>query len=80
MILIYVLCKHNKLLTLVTSLALQQVREVSTSTTRKEDDNYMCDCTGQFYMILALSIAITGLVIFAILQVRRIKLCRGLLF
>ena len=37
-------------------------------------------CTSQFYIILALSITITGLVIFAILQVRRIRLCRGQLF
>ena len=36
----------------------------------------MCDCTSQFYIILALSIAIIGLVIFMILQVRKIKLWR----
>ena len=40
----------------------------------------MCDCTSQFYIILALSITIIGLDIFTILQVRRIKLCRGQLF
>ena len=40
----------------------------------------MCNCTSQFYIILALSITIIGLVIFAILQVRGIKLCRGQLF
>ena len=62
------------------SLALQQVKEVSTAATKQEDDNYICDCTSQFYIILALSITITGLVIFAILQGRRIKLCRGQLF
>ena len=62
------------------SLALQHVREVSTSTTKKEDDNYTCHCTSQFYIILALSITIIGLVIFTILQVRKIKLCRGQLF
>ena len=49
MIIIYVLCKHNKLRTLVVSLALQQVKEVSVSTTKKEDKNYTCDCTSQFY-------------------------------
>ena len=80
MIIIYVLCKHNKLRTLTTSLALQQVREVSTSTTKKENKSYTCDCTSQFYKILVLSIAIIGLVIFMMLQVRRIKLCRGQLF
>ena len=36
--------------------------------------------TPQFYIILALSISMIGLVIFTILQVRRIKLCRGQLF
>ena len=58
MIKIYVFCKHNKLQTLVVSLALQQVKEVSTSTTKKEDENYTCNCTFQFYIILALSITI----------------------
>ena len=62
------------------NLAFQQVREVSTSTTKKEDKNYMCNYTSQFYIILDLSITIIGLVIFTILQVRRIKLCRGQLF
>ena len=62
------------------SLALQQVKEVSTSATKQEDNNNICDCTSPFYIILALSITIIGLVIFTILQVRRIKLCRGQLF
>ena len=69
MIIIYILCKHNKLQSLVVSLTLQQMREVSTSTAKKEDENYTCDCTSQFYIILALSITIIGLVIFVILQV-----------
>ena len=40
------------------------------------EGNYNCECTAQFYIILALSIIIIGLVVFTILQVRRIKLCR----
>ena len=40
----------------------------------------MCDCTAQFYIILVVSITIIGFIIFTILQVRRIKLCRGHLF
>ena len=35
--------------------------------------NNVCDCTPQFYLILALSITIIGLVIFAILHIRRIN-------
>ena len=46
----------------------------------KHDTNNACNCTPQFYIILALSVFIFGLVIFAILEVRRIKLCRGQLF
>ena len=80
MIIIYTLCKHNKLRTLVANLALQQIKEVSASTEKKEDKNYVCNCTSQFCIILALRIAITGLIICMTLQVRRIKLCRGWLF
>ena len=78
MIIIYALSKHNKLKTLVTSLALQQVKEVRAEAVREED--YKCKCASQFCVILALSVVIIGLVIFAILQVKRIKLCRGQLF
>ena len=81
MIILYVLCKHNKLRTLVVSLALQEVKEVSAMTT--EQNNNSCNWTSQFYIMLALSIAIIGLIIliiFAILQVKSIKLCKGQLF
>ena len=74
-IIIYILCKHKKLRTLVTCLALQQAKEVKVEGI--SEGNYNCECTAQFYIILALSVIIIGLVIFAILQVRRIKLCRG---
>ena len=78
MTIIYTLCKHDKLRALVTGLALQQVKEVKAEEVR--DDNYKSKCISQFYVILALSIIIIGLVVFAILQVGRIRLCRGQLF
>ena len=66
MIILYILCKHNKLRTLVASLALQQVKEVSTSATKQDNNNNnnnnVCICTPQFYIILALSITIIILV------------------
>ena len=74
-IIIYTICKHNKLRTLELSLAFQQAKEVKAEEIK--EGNYNCECTAQFYIILALSIIIIGLVIFIILQVRRIKLCRG---
>ena len=60
------------------SLALQQVKEVQAEKIR--DKNYKCKCKSQFYIILALSVVIIGLVVFTILQVRRKRLCRGQLF
>ena len=74
----YAICKHNKLRALVTSLALQQVKEVKAEGT--EDIDYKCECTAQIYIILTLSLSMIGLTIFAILQLGRIKLCRGKLF
>ena len=62
------------------SLVIQQVKEVSAPAAKKEDKNSACNCTSQFYIILALHIAMIGLVTFMILRVRRIKLCRGQLF
>ena len=40
------ICKHNKLRALVTSLALQQVKEVKAEDI--ENVNYKCKCTAQF--------------------------------
>ena len=79
MIILYVLCKHNKLRTLVANVALQQVKEVSVSVT-EQDNNNTYNCRPKFYITFALSTTIIGLVIFTILQVRRIQLSRGQLF
>ena len=76
---IYLLHKHKKLRTLVTSLALQPIKEVGSVTTQ-EDVNVKCTWKIQFYIILALSISIFGLVIFAVLHSRKLKACRGCLF
>ena len=46
----------------------------------KQDTNNACYCTSRFYIILSLGASIFKLVVFTILQVRKIKLCRGLLF
>ena len=53
----------------------QQAKEVKAEEINEGNQN--CECTAKFYVILALSVIIIGLVVFAILQVRRIKLCRG---
>ena len=43
---IFTLCKHNKLRALVISLALQQVKAEKVT-----DENYKCECISQFYII-----------------------------
>ena len=72
------ICKHNKLRVLVISLALQQVKEVKAE--NKENVDNSCECTIQLFIILILSVVMIGLIVFRILQLRRIKLCRGQLF
>ena len=64
---IYAICKHNKLRALVTSLALQQVKEVKAE--NMESIDYNCKCTVQLYIILTLSIIMIGLIVFAIFTV-----------
>ena len=77
-VIIYAICKHNKLRALVTSLALQQVKEVKVE--NKENIDNSCECKIQLYIILILNIVMIGLIVFTILQLRRIKLCRRQLF
>ena len=50
-IIIYTICKHNKLRTLITSLAFQQAKEVKAE--EVSEGNYKCECTTQFYINLA---------------------------
>ena len=61
------------------SLALQQMREVGAAATQ-EDVNVTCSFKVLFYIVLALSISILGLVSFVVLYTRKLRLCRGQLF
>ena len=55
------------------------MKEVGT-VTMQEDVITACTCKIQFYIILVLSILIFGIVIFAVLHSRKLKLGRGCLF
>ena len=79
-IVIYILCKHTKLKTLVTSLAVQQIKEVGVvakqeSVTLVQDIE--CTCKIQWYTIFMFSLSILGLVFFVILKRRKLKLFRA---
>ena len=71
---LYLLCKNKKLWTLIASLVLQHVKEVST-VTQKEINS---ECTALTYISVVLTIL--GLVMFAILHYRKSKLCKGCTF
>ena len=77
---ISILCKHIKLETLVTSLALQQVKEVGVVTTQETLQYIECTCKIQWYTILILGILLLGLTFFTVTKVRKLKLFRGHLF
>ena len=79
-IVMYILCKHVKLKSLVTSLALQQIKEVGVVVKQEGVTLTLnIECTGkiQWYTILMLSLSILGLVLFVILKSRKLKLFRG---
>ena len=75
----YLLCKHKKLRMLLTSLAFQQIKELG-AVPKQEDITTACSCKIQFFIILALSVSILGLVTFAVLYSQKLKLCRGCMF
>ena len=59
------------------SLSLQQVQEVGTVTTQEE---VTTECNIQNYIILALTVTVFRLVMFAVLHLRTLRLCRGHMF
>ena len=69
-IVMYILCKHMILKSLVTSVALQQIKEVSVVAKQQPvsiEQDVKCTCKIQWYTILMLSLSMLGLVFFVIL-------------
>ena len=71
---------HNMLThqikSLVTSLTLQQLREVDTVTKQEHVrviHDVECTCKTQWYIICMISLSILGMVIFIILHARKLK-------
>ena len=82
-IVLYIICKHAKLKSLITNLPLQQVREVD-MVTKQEHVSVIhdteCTCKIQWYTISMLSLSILGIIIFIIINARKLKLFKGHLF
>ena len=69
-----------KLKSLVTSLALQQMREAGMVAKQGHVSiihDIECTCKIQWYTIFMLSLAVLGIIIFIILNTRKIKNCLG---
>ena len=79
----YIICKHTKSESLVTSLALQQKGEVDMVAKQEHvsvTHDIECMCKIQWYTIFMLSLSILGIIIFSILNTSKSKLSRGHLF
>ena len=82
-IVLYIICTHAKLNSLVTSLASQQLREVDVVTKQEHVSViHVIEYTFkiQLYTICILNISILGIVIFIILNARKLTLFREHLF
>ena len=79
----YIICRHTKLKSLATSLALQQIREVG-AVAKQQHISIMqdieCTCKIQWYTRVMLGLAVLGIIVFIALNARKLKLFRRLLF
>ena len=82
-IVLYIIYKQTKLKSLGTSLTLQLLREVGMAAKLEHvsiTNDIECTCKFQWYTIFMLSLSIIGIVIFTILNARKLKLFRGHMF
>ena len=82
-IVLYIICKCAKLKSLVTSLTLQQLREVDAVTKQEHVsviNDIECTCKIQWYTVYMLGLLILGRVILIILNAKKLKLFTGHLF
>ena len=79
----YIVCRHAKLKSLVTSIAFQQIRGANAVFEQEQVStmhNIECTCKMQWYTIVTLGLVIVGLIIFVITNLRKLKLFRGHMF
>ena len=77
------MCRHTKLKSLVTSPALQQIKGVD-AVFKQEHISVMhdieCTCKMQWYTIVTLGLVILGIIIFLVINIKKLKLFREHLF
>ena len=75
MVVIYVVCSHSELKTLVTNIALQQLKGVEATDLRFQD--IYCTCKMQWYMIALLLLILLGIVFIVTNKIRKSNLLQG---
>ena len=73
---VHLVCKHAKLKALVTGIAFQQMKEAD-AIFGNINIHESWTCKAQWYMIVALTLMVTGLIIFILATTRKCRLFRG---
>ena len=76
---IYVICSHSKLKTLVANIALQHLKGVEATDPNRFQDVY-CTCKMQWYTLAMFLLILLGIVFIITSKVRKSNLLRGHLF
>ena len=82
-IVMYMMCRHTKLKSLVTSIALEQIRGADAVSIQEHISvmqDIECTCKMQWYTIATLGLVILGIIIFIVINARKFKLFREHLF
>ena len=82
-IIMYIICRNTKLKSLVTSLALQHIREVDMVAKQEHVSiihDIECTCKTQWYLIFMLGLVVLVIIIIIVFNARELKLFRGHLF
>ena len=79
LVVIYVICSHTKLKTLVANTALQHIRGVEATDPNRFQDIY-CTCKIQWYTLAMLLLILLGMIFIVTSKVRKFNLFRGHMF
>ena len=79
-IVVYLGCKHTKLKSLLTSIALQQIKETNPASEQDSNMDICCTCKIQWYTNVLLLLILLGIVFIITTKVRKLNLFGGHFF
>ena len=74
------MCRHAKLKSLVTSIALQQIKRMDVAFDQDMINDVHCSCKVQWYTIAMLLLILLGKIFVITINIRKLRLFRGHLF